>query len=404
MKNNILLTLLAFFFTGAVVNAQCPVNEGCHDVDMDFQTAGNGADISHLPDWTYSHGSPSVSATGFWLWSHSNRGEGINYSGYNFQAGKTYTVCIVASTDTHDGTAPPAGATFNIVASNGPVGGFNTSTASSPIPANPVPSDVVASVPFGSYPIPGTGTYTYTFTATDNWTNLWFYPRNAGLPQVEIAISSIVICCIEPCDASFELCLRDFGNGQTGMIPTLINSANNTIVNMEVYENGVLVYSGLPIGYVGTAGNNYTICITARNNTTGELCKRCLDFCIREWYDAEPGDFEKTMEAPATQTMDHIDVVPEVFKDKPTIDDLHKVVITPNPTQGSVEVVLKGSKSTMKAIEVYDLNSKLVYSDNSIQEQSRKNLDLTKLNSGVYMVKITFADGSTKQEKIVLEK
>ena len=58
----------------------------------------------------------------------------------------------------------------------------------------------------------------------------------------------------------------------------------------------------------------------------------------------------------------------------------------------------------MTNIEVYNMNSKLIYSQNSIQNQNRISVDLKDKQSGIYIVKIVYSDGSIKQQKIVIEK
>lgn len=409
MKKNFFYTLLFALFASGTVQAQCPVNENCSEVNLDFQTSGNGADISHLENWSYSHGSPSVSSTGFWLWSYNNNGEGINYSGYNFQAGRQYTICFVANTETHDGSPANANATFNIVGSNGPVVGTLTTSGGAAIPAVPSPSQTVVSEPWSTFPNPGTGTYTYTFTATGNWTNLWFYPSSATLPQVEISISSIVICEIEPCDANFTLQLGDAGGGMTS-VSAILTNPNHAITYMEILQNGSTMYSGPPVSALLPAGNGYMICIVAVNKNTGEECRKCFDFCIGEGWIGQDGqggaDLDGDSRTKSKQSVvvgENKSVISEKYKDKPS-DKVLAPTITPNPSNGTFEVLSSSKKSLMSSIEVYDMNLKLVHTVNSIQGQNRASIDLNDQQSGIYLVKVIYANGSVEQQKVIVEK
>lgn len=405
MKNQFFYGLLLCLFASSAVQAQCNVNGNCDVVDLNFQTSGNGANIDHLEHWSYSHGSASVSTNGFWLWSYNNNGEGINYSGYNFQAGHQYTICFVANTDTHNGSAPNSSATFNIVGTNTPVVGNVTSSGGGAIPVTPSPSQSIVSELFGNFPIPGTGTYTYTFTATDNWSNLWFYPSSATLPQIEIGITSIVICEVDPCNANFSVQLHDQGGGVSSLI-TALTTPNHTMVAMTLFENGTMIYSGPPISPLLNQGNSYTVCVTAVNNKTGEECKKCFSFCIEKGWQtgkgksAEEGDGGRVIsitEGVASTNM------PEQFKDKPEDKDL-RVSITPNPSSGVFDISASSAENGIVAIEVYDLNSKSVYSSEAMNNQRRVLIDLKGVPSGVYMVKVTHVDGLITQEKVVLKR
>ncbi len=402
MKNHFFFTLLSFFFASSMAFAQCPVTPGCHDVDLNFPISGNGPNISSLPNWTYSHGSPSIGSNGFWLWSYNNKGEGINYSGYNFVAGQTYKICFVANTSTHNGSTPNPNATFNIVGTNGPVNGFNTATTSSPIPTAPLGSMSIVNANWNAtFPNPGSGTYTYTFTATSNFNNLWFYPSSSTLPQVEIGITSIVICECEPCDASFTVCLNDLGNG-TSTIQATLNNSNHTIIDMTIYKNGSFYYSGLPISIIGNAGDTYTICMTVVNNNTGEECRKCYTFCIGKGKIV----IEKSNSGVlinSAQMNDQTSNMPEEFKDKPLDKDLG-ITISPNPSSRMFEISSSSTEIEMTDVKVFDLNSRQVYSSELNENQNRTNIDLKGQPVGIYIVKIQYSDGSVSQQKIVLEK
>lgn len=69
------------------------------------------------------------------------------------------------------------------------------------------------------------------------------------------------------------------------------------------------------------------------------------------------------------------------------------VSIYPNPTQGNVTV---SSKSSVEAVQVLDMTGKVVKNFSKISQ-----LDLSSLQSGVYMLKVTLADGSSSVTKVV---
>ena len=61
----------------------------------------------------------------------------------------------------------------------------------------------------------------------------------------------------------------------------------------------------------------------------------------------------------------------------------HKINIYPNPNNGEFAISLNTVKATVK---IYDVNGKLII--NEIQNSTRKNYDLSNLQSGIYIVKI----------------
>jgi hypothetical protein len=75
-----------------------------------------------------------------------------------------------------------------------------------------------------------------------------------------------------------------------------------------------------------------------------------------------------------------------------------RVVVFPNPTNGQVTLVYS---EKIKALEIYDLSGKLVYSENEIMNQKIK-LDLSTYESGIYSFRL-MTENSMINGKIVKE-
>lgn len=65
-------------------------------------------------------------------------------------------------------------------------------------------------------------------------------------------------------------------------------------------------------------------------------------------------------------------------------------VIYPNPTTGNAYIK---SEKSIKLVEVYDLTGKLI--------SKGKEINLSSVLVGTYLVKVSFADGSTATDKII---
>lgn len=398
MKNHFLLAALIVSFIGSGAKAQCPVDNNCVSVDLNFPVSGNGPDISNVPDWTYSHGSPSI-GTGFALWSYNNMGEGINYSGYDFIAGEEYTICFEANTSTHDGSPADPNAIFNLLATNGAVGGFSSDPGSYLIPATPIGSQVIVSENWSSYPNPGTGVYTYNFVAADNFDNLWFYPSSPSLPQVTIAITQIVICRVKSCDASFGVCLNDMGDG-TSSISAQLNDPSGTILNMTIEEDGLLVYSGLPVAYIGINGKNYRICL-AVENSQGEQCKSCYTFCIGKKGGGKP--WLKSAKLVSSSQLDNQkSLLSKESMDKQLESEL-EITIYPNPSSQQFELYSSSDKKITN-VKIFDINMKEISAGVINENQNLSNIDMSNQPVGIYIVSIQYTDGSTVQRRIAVER
>jgi len=68
-----------------------------------------------------------------------------------------------------------------------------------------------------------------------------------------------------------------------------------------------------------------------------------------------------------------------------------KIIISPNPTSGLIKIY---AKSNINKVEIYD------YSGIKISESQTDNLDFSKLNSGVYLVKI-YTNDSVETKKVI---
>ena len=142
-----------------------------------------------------SHGSPSNTSNGIWMWSYSNIGEGI-FINYNFKRGKKY--CIEADVIlSKSGTREPinSGATFNFEAAN--TLSHNPVSSGGRAIANPIPREGIYSGNYasGGYPFNSSFTINKTYSPNNNYSQLWIYPRNPGRPhpQLEMTLTRLVI-------------------------------------------------------------------------------------------------------------------------------------------------------------------------------------------------------------------
>ena len=214
------------------------------------------------------------------------------------------------------------------------------------------------------------------------------------------ATFSIIDTCA-PCNADFKVLTNSMGNGMSSVVVQLTDP-NISITYMEVFQNGVSISSGPPQSFMLPSGS-YTICIAARNNKTGQECERCQEFCFGEGKtDFEWNGIERAEQWRSESGESSVDDT-DVIKSKQLEEDL-KPIITPNPSNGTFVISSLNTKAGMSSIMVFDLSSKLVYSQSSIQNQSRISVDLKDQESGIYIVKIMYSDGSVRQQKVVVEK
>lgn len=109
------------------------------------------------------------------------------------------------------------------------------------------------------------------------------------------------------------------------------------------------------------------------------------------WNVYEEGEFDACTDAYYGQTEDYSLIVNE-----PTagLNDNHKTAFTlyPNPTDGIVNVQ---SETEISTVEAYNLAGQ------RIAESASAQINLSKANAGVYIIKISFADGTTAVEKLI---
>ncbi len=83
------------------------------------------------------------------------------------------------------------------------------------------------------------------------------------------------------------------------------------------------------------------------------------------------------------------------------ITDVRKPGIFPNPTAGTVQIVLPQTGIKQLQVEIFDLTGKMVLQRNTVSATSEiYTLDIGSLRSGVYMMQI-IADGVLRTEKLV---
>ena len=400
-KRSLLLSVLTFcilHFASAQIISPQQCQGICSQINMDIGPASNGGPITN-PNWSYSHGSPSIGPGWFWLWSYNNEGEGINFSGYNFIAGRQYCISYLATTSTHDGSPANASAAFNIVASNGPVVGIITGGGGAPIPGIPFGAQVVHNKPWSTFSgggqVGNTEWVTFTFTATSNFNNLWFFPSSPTLPQVEIQVSQLIICEINPCEVNFSVQIGQFGATQSTIDVVAWPNPGYYFCNMEIFREGTLVYSGSPVSYIAPPGN-YRVCVTFCNQQTGQRCRKCFDFCIGKWTSFTTSDPIENPGSPKSGPIGAGDI-PESTKEKPVLNELR---IAPNPSNGEFRVCAS-ENSIISTLEIYNAGGVLVKTlKGSNSNTVQVSMDYA---PGIYFVKARLQDGKEMNSKIVLE-
>lgn len=185
----------------------------CRRVDMNFKYDSSFS--GSYNGWTASHGSPSVGPGYAWMWSYNNRGEGMNYSNYQFSAGLDYCIEVRTSTNTRGSASPHSSAVADITLTTSAVKGTVTSAGGATIPAKPSPNQTLWRRSFSSLPDDPSVTQrqVFFFTANNNYNNIWFHPESARLPQVELNLREVVICYRpDPCDFKIRAYSRQYCN------------------------------------------------------------------------------------------------------------------------------------------------------------------------------------------------
>ena len=147
-----------------------------------------------------------------------------------------------------------------------------------------------------------------------------------------------VIDTCTPCNADFRMLINSLGNGSSLSSAVIqIADPNVSITYIELFQNGTLMYSGLPQSYVLPSGS-YKLCIVAQNNKTGQECKSCQEFCIgtgmveeSEWKGMErANEWRRSNMESSIDTKKQTDVMPVEFEHEQLAKDL-KPIITPKP-------------------------------------------------------------------------
>jgi PKD repeat protein len=253
---------------------------------MQIPTTGQGYLNTFGIDWLSSHGSPSYSPGSLWMWSYDNYGEGVYYQGFNFIAGHTYCITVDTYTRTHNNNPAVADAGYNIVATNSMVP-YEVTSGGTPVPPIP-PGDIVASVNWGTLPMNGWSTPSYTFTATNNWSQLWFYPHASALPQVELTLQNLRICDItvpNPCEFDLGIGYDTFaGCGYQFYGNIGLPSGLAAIAYLWDFGDGTTSNAQNPIHYY-TAPGGYLVKLTVLVvNQNGKCCPRVVEI----WVEAQP--------------------------------------------------------------------------------------------------------------------
>lgn len=260
---------------------------------MQISSSGSGGLNAMGIDWKSSHGSPSYGPGYLWMWSYYGNGEGVFYQGFNFQAGHTYCITFDGYTRTHDNSPAVADAGFTVVASNGVVAS-EISSGGAAIPAIPAGSDVVTDIPWSSFPMNAWGTYSYTFTASNNFSQLWFYPHSSDLPQVEMTLENLRICDItvpNPCEFGLDIAY-DYTKNKCGIKVDAVSAlAPGLTVLQYLWDFGDGTTSTSPtVTHNYATGGVYLVQLTMLVvNANGECCVKTVKIKV-EVKDCSPCD------------------------------------------------------------------------------------------------------------------
>lgn len=194
MKKIIFTKALLLFW--GLVNAQCLINNGA----LNSSCIGDGYNTTNqcVTNWLASHGDPTAMGTlggntWAWMWSHSNKGEGI-MTNYSFQSGQNYLISfrVRATTNVSNPNSTVLNSTLNVKITSGLVSG-SSYTIPTPSSVQTIWSSTVAAVGANWQ------TITVPFTATSNQTQLWLHPLmtansgSNGSAQIQMEVDDIAI-------------------------------------------------------------------------------------------------------------------------------------------------------------------------------------------------------------------
>ena len=189
------LYTILIIFIWSFTNAQCIMNGS-----LDATCLSNNG-ITCIGNWQATHGSPSSSGvvnsnTWVWMWSHSNRGEGI-YTNYNFVQGQNYQISFDIKTDTN--ISNPNNTVLNSLVLVKAFNGLTTSSGDA-VPANLISNgQVILQSTIATYRSNNWTRVTINYVPNQNYTQLCFFPymnansRANGSAQVEMEIDNIEV-------------------------------------------------------------------------------------------------------------------------------------------------------------------------------------------------------------------
>ena len=102
--------------------------------------------------------------------------------------------------------------------------------------------------------------------------------------------------------------------------------------------------------------------------------------------------------------------VGKVLVDGVGLDDLTteltNIKLMPNPSNGKIRFEIENSSNQSIILEIYDMQSRKVYSEENItlHELANKVLDLTHLNNGTYLIKLISSDNFEWSDKLIIYK
>lgn len=82
-------------------------------------------------------------------------------------------------------------------------------------------------------------------------------------------------------------------------------------------------------------------------------------------------------------------------------EELLKVTLSPNPSNGLIKISTSGA-NILKEASVFDVLGKQVVVLKNTNLESNLNMDLTKFNKGIYLVRLELKDGSMTTKRVVL--
>ncbi len=99
-----------------------------------------------------------------------------------------------------------------------------------------------------------------------------------------------------------------------------------------------------------------------------------------------------------------------VLVDGVGLDDLSanltNIKLMPNPSNGKIRFEIQNSSNKNITLEIYDMQSRKVYSEENttLHELANKVLDLTHLNNGTYLIKLISSDNFEWSDKLIIYK